>query len=124
MKAISLLLFVIAAQANAQQTVYLCNGTYTDKPCKDGREIDIRPTEGAHSISGKRMQSLDSQMRDMNQAMSENLAKGTAQYKVITQCEQLRRERELIDRSGAATVDSERRFAIRQEQFRPNCKSQ
>lgn len=124
MKAIALLLFSITSLANAQQTVYLCDGTYTDRPCKNGREVDIRPTEGAHSISGKRMQSLDSQMREMNQAMAENLAKGTDQYKVITQCDQLRRERELIDRSGAAAVDSARRFSIRQEQFRLNCKSQ
>lgn len=124
MKAIALLVLVIAVLANAQQTVYLCNGTYTDKPCKDGREVDVRPTEGAHSISGKRMQSYDAQMREMNQAMAENLAKGTAQYKVITLCDQLRRERELIDRSGAASVDSERRFAIRQQQFRLNCRSQ
>lgn len=119
-----LLLNLAATSATAQQTVYLCSGTYTDRPCKDGREIDIRPTEGAHSISGKRMLSTESQMRDLNQAIAECMAKGSAQYQILTRCDQLKHERESIDRPGSGFVDKDRRFAIRQEQFKLNCKSQ
>lgn len=41
-----------AGYAQANQTVYLCKGVYTDQPCKDGREVDILPTEGADKLSG------------------------------------------------------------------------
>lgn len=37
----------LCPSATAQQTVFLCNGTYTDQPCKGGREINVLPTERA-----------------------------------------------------------------------------
>lgn len=45
--------------ANAQQTVHLCDGTYNGKPCKGGKEVDIAPTRGAHSMSGTKRQSTE-----------------------------------------------------------------
>ena len=47
-------ILLLAPVANAQKPVYLCGKVYTDQPCKEGREVDINPTRGAHSMSGTR----------------------------------------------------------------------
>jgi hypothetical protein len=112
-----------AAPALAQQPVYLCSGVYTDKPCKDGREVDINPTRGAHSMSGTRRESNDAVMeritRDINKAQEEGVRQGSA----IMRCEELRRQRAAIDKSGRAEDFKDQRFAIREEQFRLRCKN-
>ena len=108
--------------AHAQQPVYLCGGVYTDQPCKDGREVDINPTRGAHSLSGKRRESSEAVMerltRDMQKAQDEGWKRGTE----LMRCEDLRRKREAIDASGRPEQFKDQRFAIRQEQFRLKCK--
>ena len=67
-----LLALIFGTIAHAQKPVYLCEGVYPDKPSKNGREVDIAPTRGAHSMSGsKRERSeavIDRVNRDMEKA--------------------------------------------------------
>ena len=115
----ALLVFVLPAVA--QKPIYLCNGTYIDKPCAGGREVDIRPTEGAHSMSGTRKQSQEAAIRDITGSMEKAREKGMQQGMSITRCNQLRQERIHLD-SGQQSGELEgRRLAIRQEQFKLGC---
>ncbi|KQP22361.1 hypothetical protein [Pseudorhodoferax sp. Leaf267] len=114
----------LAASAGAQQTVYLCDGTYTDKPCKGGKEVDIAPTRGAHSMSGKRRESTEAvveRIRENNQAAYQ---KGMKQAQDNMRCDQLRRRREVIDRSKATEALDGERLHIREEQFALKCRRQ
>jgi hypothetical protein len=111
-----------AESAFAQQPVYLCNGVYTDKPCKDGREVDINPTRGAHSYSGTRRESTEAVLERINRDMDRAGAEGVKQANEIIRCEELRRQRSAIDASGQADALKELRFSIREEQHRLRCK--
>jgi hypothetical protein len=114
-------MLTIALSAQAQKPVYQCHGIYTDKPCAGGREVDIRPTEGAHSMSGNRKQSQEAAIRDLTRNMDNARHEGVRQGMAIARCNQLRQERIRID-SGQPTGDLEgRRLAVRQEQFKLGC---
>ena len=102
----------------AQQPVYLCDGTYTDRPCAHGKEVDILPTEGAHSLSGKKRQSQEAVMRDISRDIRTAQETGMKQAAVIIRCSQLQQERVQLDRTDKAGSLTDRRQAIRQEQFR------
>jgi hypothetical protein len=53
----TLLAIVICAGTSASaQTVYRCGNAYSDEPCKGGATVDIRPTDGAHSMVGETQQ--------------------------------------------------------------------
>lgn len=106
----------------AQQPVYLCDGTYTDRPCAHGKEVDILPTEGAHSLSGKKRQSQEAVMRDISRDIRTAQETGMKQAAVIIRCSQLQRERVQLDQTEKAGSLTDRRLAIRQEQFRLGCR--
>ncbi len=106
----------------AQQPVYLCNGTYTDRPCANGKEVDILPTEGVHSLSGKKRQSQEAVMRDISRDIRTAQETGMKQAAVIIRCSQLQRERVQLDQTEKAGSLTDRRLAIRQEQFRLGCR--
>lgn len=106
----------------AQQPVYLCDGTYTDRPCAHGKEVDILPTEGVHSLSGKKRQSQEAVMRDISRDIRTAQETGMKQAAVIIRCSQLQQERMLLDRTDKAGSLTDRRLAIRQEQFRLGCR--
>ncbi|GGH63291.1 hypothetical protein GCM10010975_28930 [Comamonas phosphati] len=52
--------------ALAQNTIYRCGNAYSDEPCKGGATVDIRPTDGAHSMSGQRRTSIDAVQREIH----------------------------------------------------------
>lgn len=106
----------------AQQPVYLCDGTYTDRPCAHGKEVDILPTEGVHSLSGKKRQSQEAVMRDISRDIRTAQETGMKQAAVIIRCSQLQQERMQLDRTDKAGSLTDRRLAIRQEQFRLGCR--
>lgn len=102
-------------------TVFLCNGTYTDQPCKDGREVQITPTEGLNRMTGKYRTSEEAQVRDTRRIMG-TLSESTKKANDVHRCIALKKEREKIDRSASTNTSEERRFAIRQEQANLRCK--
>lgn len=108
-----------AAWANA--TVYKCNGVYTDQPCKDGREVDIAPTEGLDKLSSRPRKSHDAHMREISRTINKSVGEGHTQAGVILQCQSLLRERRAIDGNGDS---KDRRFAIRQQQHALKCRDQ
>ncbi len=108
--------------ATAQRTVYQCGGVYTDQPCANGREVNIAPTHGANSLSGKRQESPQVQMENLHQAMQDGQRKGAEQYQQIVRCNELKRRRESIDSADDPMPLKQERFAIRQEQFKLSCK--
>ncbi len=110
-----------AELAMANQTVYLCKGVYTDQPCKDGREVDILPTEGADKLSGKSQRSAEAHSRDNSRLIDQSIKKSFADADKSMRCEALIRERKAIDRMDGL---DERRFQIRQEQFALKCPRQ
>ncbi|WP_133858981.1 DUF4124 domain-containing protein [Comamonas sp. JUb58] len=123
MKALLVSILLAATGAHAQ-VVYKCANGYTDKPCKDGQELDIRATEGAHSMSGAKRQSTEALVRDINRQTDIAMEKGIQQYRTITACNALYQERMNIDRkTKKSSEDGERRFQIRQEQFKLKCKN-
>ena len=115
-------LTVLAGTAWSQQPVYLCNGTYTDRPCANGKEVDIAPTEGMHSLSGQKRQSQEAVMRDVTRQMQAAQERGMQQGATIIRCNQLQQERMQLDRTDKAGSLTDRRLAIRQEQFKLGCK--
>jgi hypothetical protein len=115
-------LLCLGTHAAAQQPVYRCNGTYTDQPCAGGREVDIRPTEGAHSMSGRKKQSLEAQLRDANRAADQAFNQGVKQANTAMHCQQLQKERMRLDRTSAGTELEGRRLEIRQQQFKLGCR--
>jgi len=106
----------------AQQPVYLCDGTYTDRPCAHGKEVDILPSEGMHSPSGKKRQSQEAVMRDISRDIRTAQETGMKQAAVIIRCSQLQQERAQLDRTDKAGSLTDRRLTIRQEQFRLGCR--
>lgn len=52
-----------AAAAGHTQTIYRCGSAYSDEPCTGGKTVDIRPTEGAHSLSGQKRRSNEAILR-------------------------------------------------------------
>lgn len=110
------------AGACAQQPVYLCDGTYTDRPCAHGKEVDILPTEGVHSLSGKKRQSQEAVMRDISRDIRTAQETGMKQAAVIIRCSQLQQERVQLDRTDKVGSLTDRRLAIRQGQFRLGCR--
>ena len=103
--------------ASAQKPVYRCDGTYTDKPCKGGREVDITPTRGAHSMSGTRRESREAVMERVSRDVEKSYQKGMQQAAENFRCDQLRRQREAIDRTNQSAALDDQRFRIREEQF-------
>ena len=59
------LLICAGGSALAQNTIYRCGNAYSDEPCKGGETVDIRPTEGAHSMSGQKRTSAEATNRQM-----------------------------------------------------------
>lgn len=106
----------------AQQPIYLCNGTYTDRPCANGKEIDIQPTEGMHSLSGQKRQSHEAMMRDISRQVDASQKRGLDLVITTQRCDLLRQQRLQLDRTDKAGSLTDRRFAIRQEQFKLGCK--
>lgn len=112
-----------AATAGAQPPVYRCaDGTYTDQPCAGGREVDIAPTRGAHSMSGTRRESREAVMEGVQSDIAKSHAKGAKQAQDIMRCEHLRRRREALDRAGQAGAMDGERLRLREEQFALKCK--
>lgn len=110
------------AAVNAQQPVYLCNGTYTDQPCKGGREVDIVPSRGAHSMSGTRRESGEALRERAMQEVNTAIQKGHKQGLDVMRCDQLMRRRQVLDKSdGTQDLDGER-LRIREEQFALKCR--
>jgi len=123
MKRIALVLALVAGtMAYAQKPVYQCDGVYTDKPCKNGREVDIAPTRGAHSMSGTKRQSTEAVMDQFNLDVQNAQSKGFKQANDMMRCDELRRRREAIDTLGQPDSLKDERFKIREEQFKLNCK--
>lgn len=106
----------------AQQPVYRCNGTYTDQPCAGGHEVDIRPTEGAHSLSGRKKQSLEAQLRDATRSADQGFNKGVQQAHTAMKCQQLQKERMRLDQTSTGTELAGRRLEVRQQQFKLGCR--
>ncbi|NIC40770.1 DUF4124 domain-containing protein [Aquabacterium sp. A08] len=115
-------LLALAGTVGAQQPVYLCNGVYTDRPCANGKEVDILPTEGMHSMSGQKQQSQEAVMRDISRQIQQAQQRGMEQGVTLHRCHQLRQERMQLDRTEKAGSLTDRRLAIRQEQFKLGCK--
>lgn len=111
-----------SAVASAQQPVYLCNGTYTDQPCKGGKEVDILPSRGAHSMSGTRRESVEAVRERVARDVNSAYQKGIQQGRDNMRCEQLMRRRQALDRSGSATDLDGERLRIREEQFALKCR--
>ncbi|PZQ00350.1 MAG: hypothetical protein DI587_08815 [Variovorax paradoxus] len=111
-----------SAVAGAQQPVYLCNGTYTDQPCKGGKEVDILPSRGAHSMSGTRKESGEAVrervMRDIDSAYQ----KGIQQGRNSMRCDQLLRRRQALEKSSSVQDLDGERLRIREEQFALKCR--
>lgn len=123
MRTITLSLIIICATAaSAQQPVYLCGGTYTDQPCKGGKEVDIAPTRGAHSMSGTRRESTEAILEGASQRSRDATVKGQKQGADLLRCAQLYRQRLAIDRAGKAAANDGERFKIREEQFALKCR--
>lgn len=110
------------AVANAQQPVYLCNGTYTDQPCRGGKEVEIVPSRGAHSMSGTRRESREAVMEDIHRRSQAAQAKGLKQANDNLRCQDLRRRRMGIDKSGRSESLDGERLHIREEQFALRCR--
>ncbi len=108
--------------AHAQKPVYQCSGVYTDKPCKGGREVDIAPTRGAHSMSGTRRESSEAVVERVTRDMDKAQAQGFKEGSEFMRCDELRRRREAIDTLGQPDFLKDERFKIREEQFKLNCR--
>lgn len=119
---LTIILATACVAASAQKPVYLCDGTYTDKPCKGGREVDIAPTRGAHSMSGTKRESHEAVMERVSRDVEKAQAKGLQQGQDAMRCAELRRRREAIDRAGQAAARDDERFRIREEQFALKCR--
>ncbi|GEM_PF-5241674 len=65
---LALLMALAAGGAHAQNTIYRCGNAYSDEPCPSAATVDIRPTDGAHSLSGTRRHSNEALMRDMHRS--------------------------------------------------------
>ena len=48
------------------QTIYKCGNSYSETACPEGKAVDILPTEGAHSMSGKKRMSTEASYREAN----------------------------------------------------------
>lgn len=59
------ILICTGSGAWAQNAIYRCGNAYSDEPCKGGATVDIRPTDGAHSMSGQKRTSIDAIRRNM-----------------------------------------------------------
>lgn len=116
------LMMAMIGTVMAQQPVYLCNGTYTDQPCPNGKEVDILPTEGMHSNSGKKRQSQEAAIRDVSRQIQQAQKQGLEQGLTLYRCAQLRQERMQLDRTDETGTLTGRRLTIRQEQFKLGCK--
>lgn len=60
-----LAMLICAGASVSAQTVYRCGSAYSDEPCKGGAVIDVRPTEGAHSMSGQKRVGNEATTRQM-----------------------------------------------------------
>lgn len=61
------------------QTIYRCGNSYSDEPCHGAKEVDILPTDGAHSLSGTRRRNHESYIRDVNRAVDKAIEPLTGQ---------------------------------------------
>lgn len=65
MRVLGIVLMAVSTTASAwTQPVYKCGNSYSDEPCKGGREVDVLPTEGAHSMSGRKREPTEVQLRN------------------------------------------------------------
>jgi hypothetical protein len=109
---------LLALPALGQKPVYLCGKVYTDQPCKEGREVDITPTRGADSMSGKSRESSEATMERIGGASQKATERGMQEATRLIRCDELRRRREAIDRAGKDAGMGDQRFSIRKEQFK------
>ncbi|MEQ6435172.1 hypothetical protein V8Z74_09030 [Comamonas sp. w2-DMI] len=72
-KTLLAILICIGGGAWAQNTIYRCGNAYSDEPCKGGTTVDIRPTDGAHSMSGQRRDSHEAFARWRNREIDKAL---------------------------------------------------
>lgn len=123
MKSLLIAVALFSQMAHAQ-VVYKCDGGYTDKPCKDGAEVPIQATEGAHSLSGQKKQSSEAYIRDVNRSSNKALERALENQKYNNQCERLKQERIAIDaKTNQSENQKTRRFEIRKIQYELKCKS-
>ncbi len=117
------MLLGIAPFATAQKPIYLCEGVYTDAPCRGGKEVDILPSRGVTSLSGRKRESLEATIESTQTDMVKSQQQGIAEASRMVRCDGLQRQRQAIDASSTDSALRERRFAIRQEQHRLNCRN-
>lgn len=53
------------------ETIYKCGNAYSDEPCKGATVVDVLPTEGAHSLSGKKRMSNEAINRSGHRALDQ-----------------------------------------------------
>ena len=90
---LAMLALAFGSGVQAQKPVYLCNGVYTDQPCKAGKEVDIAPTRGLDSMSGQRRESLQVMQERMTESSARAQKKGEEEAQRLMRCAALRRQR-------------------------------
>ena len=68
---IALAALICAGTASHAETIYKCGNAYSDEPCKGATVVDVLPTEGAHSLSGKKRMSNEAINRGGQRALDE-----------------------------------------------------
>lgn len=70
-------LLFLAGTTALSQPIYRCEHQgkigYSDEPCINAKVVDVLPTEGAHSLSGKRTSNARSQQEEFRKAMDNAL---------------------------------------------------
>ncbi len=61
--AIAITIALISSSAIAQ-TIYKCGNSYSETACPEAKTVEIVPTDGAHSMSGKKRISQQSMHRE------------------------------------------------------------
>lgn len=86
------------------QPIYRCEYQgkigYSDEPCMNAKVVDVLPTDGAHSFSGKRTSNAGSRRAEFQKAMDEALMPLTG----LTH-EQMKVERRRMKLSGQDKIE-------------------
>ena len=120
-KVLAILAVSWALPVFAQKPVYLCGGTYTDQPCKEGREVDIAPTRGLNAMSGKKQESSEVMQERIRESSERARQKGAQEAQRLIRCAELRRQRVAMDSASQDKKLVDTRLMIREEQFKLNC---
>ncbi|MPT53559.1 MULTISPECIES: hypothetical protein [Delftia] len=68
---IALAALICTGTATDAETIYKCGNAYSDEPCKGATVVDVLPTEGAHSLSGKKRMSNEAINRSGQRALDD-----------------------------------------------------